>query len=459
MIYKIIFLKKFLAIIFLIIYYALPAHGQLKKTNSSKASKFNFKELTKLAYEDSLRLVEIFKDLHQHPELGYGETRTAGIIQKEWQRLGYKVISGIGKTGLVGILRNGEGPTVMYRTDMDALPIKEATGFRYASTVMARKDDGTEVPVMHACGHDAHITWILGVAKIMVELKSKWKGTLVLVAQPAEELVSGADAMVKDKMFEKEVPIPDYLFGMHTKPFPVGVIENCPGIRMAGTDQLDIIFHGIGGHGSAPHLTKDPIIMAATAILNYQSIVNRSISSQSPHVITVGAVNGGAVNNIIPSSAELKVNLRWFTSEDRLTMINGIKRVDSSIALANNLPFEMYPTTIMKSSAPPVNNDSSMVLKINSGLENLLHAKKMISSYPPVMVSEDFPLLIINSKKNPVYDFLFVGIANPEICEKAAKQGKEFPFYFHTPTYSVDLSAIPFGTLIGAVAVLKLFTE
>ncbi len=199
MTYKIKFFKKILACICLLIYHCLSAHSQLKKTNSPKESKVDFKKLQHLVYEDSLRLVEIFKDLHQHPELGYGETRTAAIIQKEWQRLGYKVISGIGKTGLVGILRNGDGPTVMYRTDMDALPIKEATGFPYASAVIAKKDDGTEVAVMHACGHDAHITWILGVAKIMVDLKNKWKGTLVLLAQPAEELVPGRMPWLKTK--------------------------------------------------------------------------------------------------------------------------------------------------------------------------------------------------------------------------------------------------------------------
>jgi hippurate hydrolase len=228
---------------------------------------------------------------------------------------------------------------------------------------------------------------------------------------------------------------------------------------MAGTDQFDVTFHGIGGHGSAPHLTKDPIIMAATAILNYQSIVNRSISMLSPHVITIGSVVAGAANNIIPNSAVLKVNLRWFTEADRASMINGINRVDSSIAFANNLPTELYPSVLMKSTAPPVKNDTAMVNKVNTTLGNFLSPGKIINSYLPIMGSEDFPLLIINNKKDPVYDFLFVGTASHETYAAAAKEGKEFPFNFHTPNYIVDLSAIPFGTMVGTVALLEMFKK
>jgi hippurate hydrolase len=412
-----------------------------------------------IAYKDSLRLQDIFKDLHQHPELGFNETRTSGIVANELKALGYKVITGIGKTGVVGILQNGEGSVVMYRADMDALPVKETTGLAYASSAVVNKEDGTQVPVMHACGHDTHVTWLLGVAKIMVTLKSHWKGTLVLVAQPAEELILGADAMVKDKMYERGVPLPDYVFAMHNKPFPVGTIKNCAGSLMAGSDQFDVTFHGIGGHGSTPHLTKDPVIMAATAILEYQSIVNRSISAQSPHVITVGSVVAGTANNIIPNTAVLKVNLRWFTESDRRLMIDGIQRVDSSIAMANNLPRGLYPEILMKGSAYPVVNDSGMVNKINTALGKSLHGLKIISSYPPEMGSEDFPLLIINSKKNFVYDYLSIGAADPILCAKAKMEGQEFPFYLHNSNYKVDLTAIPFGTVIGTAAMLELFRK
>ena len=442
----------------LLLFFTTANHAQSKKSKPGNGSA-DYTKLKELAYADSSRLVEIFKDIHLHPETAFMEIRTAAIIAKELEGLGYTVITGIGKTGVVGILKNGEGPTVMYRADMDALPIKEATGLSYSSTVVAENIDGAETPVMHACGHDAHITWMLGAAKIMVALKNAWKGTLVFLAQPAEEPIAGADAMVKDKLYERGVPLPDYLLGMHSKPFPVGVVENCAGIRMAGTDQFDITFHGIGGHGSVPHLAKDPVIMAAAAILDYQAIVNRSISAQSPHVITVGSIAAGAVNNIIPASAVLKVNLRWFTEADRDAMISGIRKVDSSIAFANNLPAELYPTTFMKNMAFPVKNDTTMVNKINKALGLLLPSGKLITDYPPVMASEDFPLLIVNSKKNPVYDFMFVGIANPELYTAAAKEGKEFPFYYHTPYYTVDLSAIPFGTAVGTTALIELFRK
>ena len=227
---------------------------------------------------------------------------------------------------------------------------------------------------------------------------------------------------------------------------------------MAGSDQFDVTFHGIGGHGSAPQLAKDPVIMAATAILDYQTIVNRSISPQSPHVITVGSVESGKVNNIIPESAILKVNLRWFTDDVRKKMIEGINRVDSSIAFANNLPAGLYPTVLMKGKVYPLKNDSAMVQKINGALSLVLPAEKIISTGLPQLNSEDFPYLIINSRKNPVYDYMWIGIANPELCKEALKQGKEFPFYNHNPNFRVDLSAIPYGTLIGTLSLLELFS-
>jgi len=430
-----------------------------KKSKNNSSASTEFATVKKFAYQDSLRLVEIFKDLHQHPELGFMETRTAAIVAKEMESLGFKVITGIGKTGVVAVLKNGEGPVVMYRADMDALPLKETTGLPYASQVISKQEDNTNVPVMHACGHDAHVTWMLGVAKIMVSMKTQWKGTLVFVGQPAEEILTGADAMVKDRMYERGVPLPDLVFAMHTKPLPVGEIRNCPGIVMAGTDQFDVTFHGIGGHGSAPHLAKDPIIMAAHAVLDYQTVVNRSISTQIPHVITVGSFQAGTANNIIPSSAILKVNLRWFTDDIKNKMIAGINRVDSSIAFENYLAAEMYPTVLMKGHVYPVNNDTSMVNKLNAAFRKVLPAEKIISSSLPNMGSEDFPMLIVNSRKDPVYDYMHVGIANADVYKNARDKGEEFPFYNHNPNFQVDLSAIPFGTVIGTIALLELFRK
>ena len=286
------------------------------------------KQVKQLAYADSSRLVALFKDLHQNPELGFMEVRTSGIIAKELKALGYEVITGIAKTGVVGILKNGEGPIVMYRADMDCNSVKEITGLPYASTKIMKKEDGTETPVMHACGHDAHVTWLLGIAKIMVNIKNQWKGTLVLLGQPAEEPLTGAKAMVNDKMYERGVPVPDYLFGMHTWPIAIGSIINGVGERAAGSDQLDVTFYGIGGHGSTPEVTKDPIVMACNAVMQYQSIISRNIAAQDAGVLTVGAIHAGADNNVIPPSAIVKLNLRWFTEKTRNILLDGIIRFE-----------------------------------------------------------------------------------------------------------------------------------
>ena len=300
----------------------------------------NTKQLKQMAFADSLRLVEIYKDLHQNPELGFMEVRTSGIIAKELKSLGYEIITGISKTGVVGIYKNGVGPTVMYRADMDCNSVKENTGLPYSSTKIMKKQDGTETPVMHACGHDAHVTWMLGVAKIMMALKNEWNGTLVFLAQPAEELLTGAQAMVDDSMYAKGVPVPDYLLGLHTTTLPLGTIDNGVGVRMSGSDQLDVTFYGIGGHGARPEDAKDPIVMACNAVLQYQTIISRSIAAQDVAVLTVGAISAGTDNNVIPASAIIKINLRWFNEQTRNTLLDGIKRINEGIAVANGLSKE-----------------------------------------------------------------------------------------------------------------------
>ncbi len=415
-------------------------------------------QVKKLAYQDSARLTEIFKDLHQNPELGFMEVRTSGIIAKEFQSLGYEVMTGIAKTGVAAIFKNGNGPVVMYRADMDCNSVKETTGVPYASTKTMKKEDGTEVPVMHACGHDAHVTWMLGIARIMMTLKNDWKGTMVFIAQPAEEPMLGAEAMVNDKMYEKGVPVPDYLFGQHTWPIPVGTVENGFAERMAGSDQLDVTFYGIGGHGSSPQFAKDPIVMASSAVIQYQTIISRNISAQDVAVLTVGAFLSGAENNVIPSSALLKLNLRWFDEKIRNTLLESIKRINEGIAVANGLPTGLYPTIRMKSMVYPLVNNTTMVNRINKALESVIEPQKIISNTPTVMGSEDFHHLVIHHKK-PVYDYMLVGIVKNEVAAKATGEGKKYAFFNHNGNYDVDLAAIPLGTATGATAVLELFKK
>ncbi|MBL0358538.1 MAG: amidohydrolase [Chitinophagaceae bacterium] len=413
------------------------------------------KEVHQMAYADSARLVQIFKDIHQNPELGFMEVRTSGIIAKELRALGYQTLTGIGKTGVVGILKNGEGPIVMYRADMDCNSVKEITGLPYASTKTMKKEDGTETAVMHACGHDAHVTWLLGIAKMMVELKNEWKGTLVLLGQPAEEVMTGAKAMVNDSMYNKGVPVPDYLFGMHTWNIPVGTIDNGTGIRFAGSDQLDVTFYGIGGHGSGPENTKDPIVMACNAVMQYQTIISRNIAAQDVAVLTVGAIHAGVDNNVIPSSAIVKLNLRWFTEKTRNTLIDGIKRINEGIAVANGLSREQYPGINFKSNVFPLDNNIALTNRINVALAAVIAPGKIITDNPSSMGSEDFHHLVFGNNKT-VYNYIKVGVANPADYAKAIQEGKKAPFFHHSGNYLVDPAGIPLGTEIGVTALLEI---
>jgi amidohydrolase len=426
-------------------------------TTISAQSSIDYKKVKELSNSDTNRLEKIFKDIHENPELGFMEVRTAAIVAKELKSLGYTVMTEIGKTGVVGILKNGNGPIIMYRADMDCNSVKETTGLPYASTKMVKREDGAEVPVMHACGHDLHTTWMLAIAKIMVTMKNDWKGTLIMIGQPAEEPGGGGDAMAAE-MYKKGVPVPDYLLGMHTAPVAVGYYMNASGERMAGADQLDVTFYGIGGHGSSPHIAKDPIVMAANAILQYQTLISRNMDPQKAAVVTVGAINSGTDNNVIPASATLKLNLRWFNDEDRNLMIDGINRINEGIAFANNLPKDLYPTMNKKQYVIPLKNDKAMVEKLNPALEKMAGANKNIQGIPATMGSEDFQHLVKDQPKT-VYDYILVGIANPEVTAKANKEGKMFPFYNHNGDFQVDLTAIPFGTSLGTTALLEMFRK
>nr|WP_315154561.1 amidohydrolase [uncultured Flavobacterium sp.] len=424
------------------------------QSNATKITKKDIEAIKTLANNDEKRLVTIFKDIHQNPELPFKEVRTAAIVAKEFQRLGYKVLTNVGITGVVGILENGKGPVIMYRGDMDCNAVKETTGLDYASTQTTKNDDGIVVPVAHMCGHDAHTTWLMGVAKTMVELKSKWKGTLVLVGQPAEENGFGAIKMAEE-MYKKGVPVADYLLGMHTAPVGIGLYLNMSGDRMAGADQLDVVFHGISGHGSMPQETKDPIIMAVNAITQYQTIVSRNMDPQRAAVLTIGAINGGIDNNVIPESVTVKVNLRWFSEKDRMIMIDGIKRINEAVAVANGLPKEMYPTFIEKQRVSPLKNDKGLVDKLNPALEEVFGPSRNLQ-FPPVMGSEDFQHLIVDGQKT-VYDYLLLGIVDPALFEKTQKEGKMFPYTNHNGNFMVDLKAIPLGVVVGTTMLLQAF--
>jgi hippurate hydrolase len=406
---------------------------------------------------DAARLTAVFKDLHQNPELGFTERRTAAIVAKELKALGYTVTEGIGKTGVVGVLKNGPGPTVWFRADMDANSVKETTGLAWAATKPQKLPSGEEVPVMHACGHDAHVTWMLGLAKAMVALKPEWAGTLVLYAQPAEELGLGAQAMVKDGLWSRGFPKPDYALGVHAVPGPVGAVASAPGVRMAGTDQLDVVFRGIGGHGSRPEMTLDPIVMAAQAVLAYQTIVSRTIDPQTAAVVTVGAIEAGRDNNVIPDRAELRLNLRWFTPEVRDQMIRRIGEINRGIALAAGAPENLMPTLEMKGYAGPLVNDAELVARVTPSLEALLGKQQVYTQFPAQMGSEDFQEAF--TALGTPYTFILIGVAPPEQFATALAAGRLGPYANHNPDFFVDLAAIPIGAKVDTVAVLSLLAK
>lgn len=410
------------------------------------------KRVLKIVEQDESRLLDMFKQLHAHPELGFQEVQTAALIAEELRRYGYETHTAIGKTGVVGLMKNGRGPVVMFRSDMDALPVLEETGLPYASRITGTSPGGTLVPVMHACGHDAHVVFLIGVAKIMSELKAEWSGTLVLIAQPAEELIEGARAMVQDGLYNK-VPPPDYLIASHVTPMhAAGTASVKAGRRNAGTDQIDVVISGVGGHGSAPQSVKDPVTMGALAVLGYQALVSQSIDPQEPSVLTVGSFQAGNANNVIPDTATLKVNIRWFEPAVREKLIAGIKRVTDAVAVAADVPKDRMPKYIMKGSAGPLINDEEAVRRAEPALRLALGDENSVPGLPTQMGSEDFQDL---ASPHPAAKILHVRIGcGPSDVAERIKQGKR-PAPNHNAKFKVELPAIAAGTKADALVLLE----
>jgi hippurate hydrolase len=412
-------------------------------------------ELKQSVYEDNERLIELFEHFHANPEIGFMEFESAKIIANELRQLGFEVHEGIARTGLAAVLKNGEGPTVMFRADMDALPVKEETDLPYKSTNPTKDRFGNPIYAMHACGHDAHMTWLLGMAKQLTEAKQKWSGTVVLIAQPAEELIMGATAMAKDGLFSK-VPVPDILIAGHVHPLlPEGSVSISDGRRMAGTDQIDVFIQGVGGHGSTPHVTKDPVVMASMSVLGYQTIMSRMVDQQQPAVLSVGAIESGSENNIIPDTATLKLNLRWYRTEDRDVMLKGIKQVTDNVARMYGVDEDNMPTYEMKGYSTPLINPTKESEVAKQAMIESLGEENVKLGFPPVMGSEDFHMLTYEYPEVPVL-FVEVGAATQNTWDTFVEHGT-FPRYTnHNPNFVVEQGAIPTGT-IALTSVVKAF--
>ncbi|MFN3734701.1 amidohydrolase [Comamonas testosteroni] len=371
----------------------------------------------------------IYEDLHANPELGFQETRTAAKLAAEMRKLGFEVTEGIGKTGLVAIYRNGAGPTVMVRTELDALPMEEKTGLPYASKAKAQYN-GKESFVAHSCGHDMHMTSWLGTAQALLGLKKQWKGTLMFVAQPSEETVTGAKAMLADGLFQK-FGKPDYAFALHTGSMPYGTVGYVAGAATSNSDSLDITFHGRGSHGSMPDKGIDPVLMASRFVVDVQGVVSREKDPMEFGVVTVGAFNAGSAGNIIPDQARLLGTIRSYKSEVRSKLHDGIERSAKAQAAMSGAP---APEIKLTKGSDAVVNDAALVNRTVRLFKAALGDKNVLP-IPPATASEDFSDFINQGVPSMFY---ILGVSDPQKVAQASQPGgKPLPFN-HSPFFAPE---------------------
>ncbi|GHC68484.1 peptidase M20 [Pseudorhodoferax aquiterrae] len=372
-------------------------------------------------------LEALYKDLHAHPELAFQEVRTAAKMAEEMRKLGFEVTEKVGGTGVVALLRNGAGPTVLVRTELDALPMEEKTGLPYASQVKAQYA-GRETFVAHSCAHDLHMASWVGAARTLVALKSQWKGTLMFVAQPAEETVSGAKAMLADGLFTR-FPKPDFAFALHSSPSPYGFVGYRSGPTSSNSDALEIIFKGRGGHGSAPDKTIDPITIAARFITDVQTVVSREKDPAEFGVVTIGAVQGGTVGNIIPDTVVLRGTIRSYQPQVREKLLAGIRRTALAAAAMGGAP---EPQVELVPGGAAIVNDAAVVERTTAALKAALPGVQ-VAQVPPITASEDFSEFLNAGVPGMMF---FVGVSKPEDVAAAMKPGgKPLPFN-HSPFFA-----------------------
>lgn len=378
-------------------------------------------------------LIALYEELHAQPELSLQEEKTAARLARELRDAGFTVTEKVGGHGLVGVMENGAGPVLLLRTDMDALPVKELTGLPYASQVKARDDQGREVPVMHACGHDLHMACFVGTARALSRLKDRWQGTLVMIGQPAEERVLGARMMLKAGLYER-FPKPDWAVGLHaSSDLPFGSVGMIEGHALANVDTVDIVVKGVGTHGSMPHLGKDPVVLSAQLVLALQTIVSREVKPGDPAVVTVGSIHGGTKHNIIPDEVRLQLTLRSYKTETRQHLIDAVKRMTRELARAHGMPEDKLPEVIVSDEqAPSLYNDPDLTRRVRQRLEQALGREKVISR-DPTMGAEDFAEYGRTKEAVPLC-FFWLGTQRPEIVAEAKASGQPLPS-LHSPFY------------------------
>jgi amidohydrolase len=391
-------------------------------------------DLSIFAQKEAPALVDTYKDLHAHPELSHHEERTSAILAAALREAGYTVTDHVGiypdgthAFGVVAILKNGPGPTLLVRADMDALPIIEETGLPYASHVVTKTSSGQSTGVMHACGHDIHTTVLIGTARAMAATKSQWHGTLMLIGQPSEETIDGAKAMLADHLYQR-FGRPDKIIGLHdTNTLPAGKVGILSGPAMASSTSIDIVIHGIGGHGAYPQLGRDPITLAALYITQIQTIVSREEDPQNPSVVTVGDIHGGTKRNIIPDQVKLELTTRAFSDKARQTIITGLQQMAAGLTTSAGLPPEKAATvTVLEDESTPVQiNDPALTASVQATLAKTFGAAN-VAPVEKSMGSEDVGVFGLPGQQIPVVYFR-LGAMDPTKLAAAAAQGKELP--------------------------------
>jgi amidohydrolase len=406
---------------------------------------------------DMPQLMALYRDLHAHPELSMQEVRTPGLLAPEVRKLGFEVTEHVGQTGVVAVMKNGPGPVLLIRADMDALPVKEQTGLPFASKAMGKLPDGTETPVMHACGHDTHVATWLGTARRLSAMKGQWSGTLVMVLQPGEERVMGAKAMLDDGLFTR-FPKPDYLLAFHdSATLPAGVIGVVPGYVLANVDTVNITVKGVGGHGAYPQNTKDPIVLASRIVTSLQTLVSRENDPQQPAVVTVGSFHAGTKSNIISDEARLALTVRSYTPETRKLLLDGIARIARGEAIAAGMPDDKMPVIeIEQPSADATFNTEELSARMTKLFAAHFGADR-VTQPKPVMAAEDFSRYWLADKSKQSLIFWVGGV--PQDKWDAVKGDTLKLPALHSPFWAPDaekvISTATEAMTIAALDVLK----
>jgi len=405
-------------------------------------------------------LLQTYESLHAAPELSGHEQKTASFLAGELRSLGFTVTEHIGKYadsdsdlvpyGIAAVMKNGDGPTVLVRTELDALPVTEATGLPYASHVRTTNPDGQEVGVMHACGHDIHMTSLLGTARLLSEMKDRWHGTLLLIGQPAEELGKGALAMLRDDLYQR-VPKPDYILALHdSSDLEAGTIGYCPGYALANVDSVDITIRGVGGHGAMPSHTRDPVVLAAQTVLALQTIVSREVSPLESAVVTVGSIHGGAKRNVIPDQVILQLTVRTYKKEVREQVLAALKRIPRGLAIAAGMPEDRLPiVTVSKTEHGDATYNDPALTEREAKVWEAAFGKDKVVQIPPEMVSEDVGYFGLDHAI-PLLDFR-IGAVAPTLMQEHEATGKPLP-----PLHSALFAPLPEPTIRTGVKAMTL---